>query len=215
MCVSMFYCPCVRATMFSKWRANLMEQRTKLKRVESHFGNSVSWPIPDPPSNIFRFPPDAPWDTHIRMDYFECNMPGTMGYSVATDGTSMFAIYNHRAGETDLSFYNPTYLRHHRNLVWIYMPIDEGEYVTEIRRVWDDLFSGLVDSMEGDVLQFTTNRKRKVIFRRLPGLDGYGTEYICSPSRTGCRIYCNIPNPDPRDPLSGSSIINRLSFIAT
>jgi hypothetical protein len=63
------------------------------------------------------------------MGYFDCNAPGTTGYSVATNGVSIFSIHAHRQDD-NVGFYKHVGSDFH----WIYMPLDEGEYLTEISR---------------------------------------------------------------------------------
>ena len=65
----------------------------------------------------------------LRMFYFDCNAPGTTGYSVATDGISIFSIHAHRQDD-DTRIYADVGSSCH----WIYMPLDAGEYLTEISR---------------------------------------------------------------------------------
>jgi hypothetical protein len=67
------------------------------------------------------------------MSFFECNAARTTGYSVATNGTSTATIQMHNQN-MDLSFYKEVDSSFGWSMVWIYMPIDEGEYVTEICR---------------------------------------------------------------------------------
>lgn len=64
------------------------------------------------------------------MCYFDCNAPGTTGYSVATDGVKIFSIHAHRQEDDDIRFYMDIDFDIH----WVYVPVDEGEYLTEICR---------------------------------------------------------------------------------
>ncbi len=52
---------------------------------------------------------------------------------MATNGTSTATIQMHNQN-MDLSFYKEVDSSFGWSMVWIYMPIDEGEYVTEICR---------------------------------------------------------------------------------
>ncbi|KAL1855336.1 hypothetical protein VTK73DRAFT_8582 [Phialemonium thermophilum] len=87
---------------------------------------TMGWKTPDhpPQSNI----------AGLRMPYFDCNAPGTTGYSVATDGHRLFAIQAHHRGHYEgIDFYE-----HASSVcVWIYIPMDVGEHLTEICRRWD------------------------------------------------------------------------------
>jgi len=52
---------------------------------------------------------------------------------VATDGVSTATVHTH-GQDTDLTFYKEVDSFFGRSMVWIYMPIDQGEYVTQICR---------------------------------------------------------------------------------
>ncbi len=67
------------------------------------------------------------------MHYFECNAPGTTGYSVATDGFDIYAIHAHHRNKKSVSIYTDPSLSS-LSLHWIYMPVDREEYLTEICR---------------------------------------------------------------------------------
>jgi hypothetical protein len=66
------------------------------------------------------------------MHYFDCNAPGTTGYTVATNGFSIVMIHAH-VHHDDTRFYKEIDASFSR-LFFIHMPLDEGEYVTEIHR---------------------------------------------------------------------------------
>ncbi len=76
------------------------------------------------------------------MSFFECNAPHTTGYSVATDGVSTATVHAHHQN-ADLSFYKDVDSFFDHSIVWIYMPIDQGEYVTKICRRLGTAHSGL------------------------------------------------------------------------
>jgi hypothetical protein len=65
------------------------------------------------------------------MRYFDCNAPGTIGYSVAMSSSTIVAIYAHQR-EDDVQCYQD--VRFGSSLSWMYMPVEQGEYVTEIYR---------------------------------------------------------------------------------
>jgi hypothetical protein len=67
----------------------------------------------------------------LRMHYFDCNAPGAAGYSVATDGVKIITIHAH--GLDEVQFYEDVDSSF-QFVFWIYMSVDQGEYVTEIRR---------------------------------------------------------------------------------
>lgn len=67
------------------------------------------------------------------MSLFECNASQTNGYSVATDGLNTATVRRH-GQNLDLSFYKDVDSFFGHSMVWIYMPIDPGEYVTKVCR---------------------------------------------------------------------------------
>jgi hypothetical protein len=64
------------------------------------------------------------------MRYFFCNAPGTIGYSVTMSSGIIMAIYAHKRDE-DVQFYQDVSVGN-PSLLWMYMPVEQGEYVTEI-----------------------------------------------------------------------------------
>lgn len=80
----------------------------------------------------------------VRMNFFDCNAPGTSGYSAAISGVRISKLHAHHAhagtelyDETDGSC---------GSTLWIHMPVDQGECLKEIWAVWHALggFYGLV-----------------------------------------------------------------------
>ncbi len=65
----------------------------------------------------------------LHMGFFDCNAPGTTGYSVATNGLDISTIHAHKQ-QADVRFYKNA--ESGSCPFWIYMPIDDGEYLTEI-----------------------------------------------------------------------------------
>ena len=66
------------------------------------------------------------------MRFFDCNSPDINGYSVATDGANILAIISHKKGQKpDRRLYEDV---NYSICFWMYMPINEGQYVTEICR---------------------------------------------------------------------------------
>ncbi|KAI1089870.1 hypothetical protein F5B19DRAFT_494926 [Rostrohypoxylon terebratum] len=90
-----------------------------------------------------------------RMDSFDCNDPDVIGYSAAIGRNGIpMAIYSHRS-QSDFSMYRE--LNSLIPIQWVYMPIDQGELVTEICRFMSHPLLGERDSFG---LTFTTNRGR-------------------------------------------------------
>ena len=69
------------------------------------------------------------------MRFFDLNAPGTTGYTVALDGKRLAMVHAHGFNH-DAWFYRAMDACH-RRLTLIYLPIDDGEYVTEICRLYD------------------------------------------------------------------------------
>ncbi|KAH9234049.1 hypothetical protein K456DRAFT_1772389 [Colletotrichum gloeosporioides 23] len=73
-------------------------------------------------------------DVHgLRMDFFDCNAPDTVGYSVALVGHAIAGFVAHKKGEADVqSVYKKACPM---RCYWQFMPMNEGEYVTDICRL--------------------------------------------------------------------------------
>ena len=96
----------------------------------------IYWPVQAPTVTIvdrvnLQTPLKEP--NGLRMSYLECNAAHTTGYSMATNGVSIATVHAH-SQKMDLNFYEEVNNFFRRSMVWIYMPIDEGEYITEICR---------------------------------------------------------------------------------
>lgn len=64
----------------------------------------------------------------LRMSHFICNDPHNTGYSALSAWNSTLTIKSH-GQNPDLGFYREDYSD---SDIWIYMPIDNGEYITAI-----------------------------------------------------------------------------------
>ncbi|KAI1448578.1 hypothetical protein F5Y02DRAFT_414582 [Annulohypoxylon stygium] len=94
-----------------------------------------------------------------RMDSFDLNHPDVIGYSAALGSNhTPIAIYAHRS-PSDLDMYEE--MIELIPATWIYMPIDQGELVTEIGRFMTTYT--FIDHPEIG-LTFTTNRGRTGVF---------------------------------------------------
>lgn len=116
-------------------------QTTKLRDIsdpdvasapEAH----ILWAAPEHPTYVINLgtldrPSTCPKE--LRMNYFECNAPGTTGYSVATDGIHIATIHTHRQGDDWLGLYRDV----DSSFQWIFMPLDDAEYLTEICRRYE------------------------------------------------------------------------------
>lgn len=67
----------------------------------------------------------------FQMRGVDLNFPGTIGYSVAFDITSVVSIVSHKLNEAaNASLYADV----NSGCLWMYMPINEGEYLTDVCR---------------------------------------------------------------------------------
>ncbi|KAI5462518.1 hypothetical protein BGZ63DRAFT_216342 [Mariannaea sp. PMI_226] len=119
-----------------------------------HNESRIGWqiPLPSPPASIDLFTLRRPRKniSGLRMRYFDCNTPNIVGYSVATDGWDILSILSHEKGQkNDSSLYEDVTasICH-----WMYMPINEGEYLTEICRQTSNF-------LEGEVAGITVSNK--------------------------------------------------------
>jgi hypothetical protein len=94
------------------------------------------------------------------MSYFEYNAANTIGYSVAMRGHGVVTLHAH-SQKADLSFYEKfgAYYNGGSWLAWVYMPVDDDEYITEIGR-------RVVISRCGRELSLTVRRATQVDFIR-------------------------------------------------
>ncbi|RTE83744.1 hypothetical protein BHE90_001758 [Fusarium euwallaceae] len=156
----------------------------------------VTWPSPDYPSskvdlalgnyNVQHFFVSR----NIRMTYFDCNAPGVTGYTMVSRGHWVSTIHAHGKGD-DTEFYKEVDACFDDQVV-IYMPVDQGEYITDIQRRWmERLNRNYFD------LTFKTNRGRQTIFGSEKGpLVGLFLDTIMRPSQQGSRIYFNKVGPE-------------------
>ncbi|KAL6917404.1 hypothetical protein FSST1_008899 [Fusarium sambucinum] len=125
---------------------------------------------------------------NVRMASFDCNAEDITGYTVVTDGHRTATVHGHRFGEK-ARFYDEI------EDSWpcgffIYMPLDEGEYLTEIyRRHGKDPYSD-EESLGSFVL--VTNKGRTTLFgaaRSLVDTTSFHQLATLSPNRS--QIYIN------------------------
>ncbi|CAD6456659.1 127314ca-dd94-4fbc-9c12-f5e5b2e313b3 [Sclerotinia trifoliorum] len=153
----------------------------------------INWPVRAPNVSIvdlssLQAPLEEP--KGLRMSFFECNSAFTTGYSLATNGVSIATVHTHNE-ELDLTFHEEVDSFFGRSMVWIYMPVDDGEYVTEICRRFG--FRHIRPNSLG--LMFTTNRQRTTLFgcyKPPPSSNAdYQFDRIYTPPQTPSRIYFN------------------------
>jgi hypothetical protein len=102
--------------------------------VSSASSNNVRWADPSHPDNIIDIMTPGPIDVFpewLKMMSFDCNASGTTGYTAVTGGTSVAMIHAHGRGDT--GFYADMDAAFPGDF-FVHMPLDDGEYVTEICR---------------------------------------------------------------------------------
>ncbi|KAF4968626.1 hypothetical protein FSARC_4001 [Fusarium sarcochroum] len=151
----------------------------------------VGWPAPvsEPPVviNITALEASRRHSGGLRMRFFDCNAPDTLGYYVATDGTRLRNILTHQRGrDLDVSLFedveSPIYF-------WIYMPIDQGEYLTDICRRAETRYWIVTARSFG--VTFTTNHGRTVDFGFVRHED-VDFRRIAKLAPDPCRVYFNV-----------------------
>ncbi|WQF89483.1 hypothetical protein CDEST_14497 [Colletotrichum destructivum] len=137
-----------------------------------------------------------------RMKSFDCNHPDAIGYLVACCGDRIFDIVTHKREEKDFSrlYENaPDWATH-----WMYMPLDEGEFITHIASQLRHYFNlrwleiGLSVRRQflltshkhrhgTNVTKFITNKGRVIGF----GWHAKTTDRILTVPRDKTRVYFN------------------------
>ncbi|RFU24523.1 hypothetical protein B7463_g11814, partial [Scytalidium lignicola] len=161
----------------------------KEEGISTH--TSISCPVAAPPTaTIFDLttlqrPPELP--DGLRMCYLDCNGPHTTGYSAATNGVSIATIQAH-GKNMDYGLYRDVDRFFAGTMLWIYMPIDHGEHLTEIHRKFG-LRHVRHDSLG---LTFTSNWGRTTMFGHyFPSSEHIQFDPIYTPPNNPSRLYFN------------------------
>jgi hypothetical protein len=83
------------------------------------------------------------------MRYFVCNAPGTIGYSVAFSASIIVAIHAHGRGDNARGYQDVMFRNH--SLFWMYMPVEQDEYITEIYKLCIQRWAGR--SLQGTMVR--------------------------------------------------------------
>ncbi|KAF5019171.1 hypothetical protein F66182_8821 [Fusarium sp. NRRL 66182] len=158
------------------------------RKGSSALAPRIGWQVPVSvsPTTIdlltLKIPEEYP--SNLRMRFFDCNGPDTIGYFVATDGARTLAILSHKQDQqVDPSFFEDVDAP---ICFWIYMPINKGEYLTDICR----RAGSLTVRTETIGLTFSTNRGRTVVFG-LYGHENVDFRRVAALPHTPCRVYFN------------------------
>ncbi|TAQ88178.1 hypothetical protein B7494_g3492 [Chlorociboria aeruginascens] len=136
----------------------------------------------------------------LRMSFFECNAVNTTGYSMATNGLNIGTVHAH-GQNMDLTFYKDIDTPSAWPMVWIYMPIDEGEYVTEICRRFG--FKDIRPDSLG--LMILPQRPTKILSKAIHGV-GQRLRYES--------IHLNLDNQHPKSLFLLCSTVEKNSTLA-
>ena len=96
--------------------------------------------------------------TGLRMNFFECNMPYTHGYSAALSELHVWTLHSHHPDTGPIIYGDikpPP-----QGLLWVHMPIDHDEYITEIWAVsgrGSPFFSLMVGKDDPVFIPYRTN----------------------------------------------------------
>ncbi|KAI1821607.1 hypothetical protein F4861DRAFT_518075 [Xylaria intraflava] len=109
----------------------------KIRRLEctpsdaiSELATNIAWLTPEPRPDLIRLRPISAFPrTHLRMASTVCNDPRTTAYS-ASWLFHVFHLHAHIDGED--SKYNSVTLPSAKHMIWLYMPINKGEYISQI-----------------------------------------------------------------------------------
>ncbi|KAF5619786.1 hypothetical protein F52700_11614 [Fusarium sp. NRRL 52700] len=153
--------------------------------------NYVSWADPSHPDNVIDIMTLESIDVFpegLKMMPFNCNASGTTGYTAVTGEPSVVMIHAHEHNDT--SFYADMDAAYPRYF-FIHMPLDDGEYVTEICRRYA-LGAG---NRPSACLVFTTNKGRNTLFGTSgPPESCLVLERILTPTESGTTIWFNDPS---------------------
>ncbi|KAF5543875.1 hypothetical protein FPHYL_11158 [Fusarium phyllophilum] len=190
--------------------------------------NYVSWADPSHPDNVIDIMTLGPIDVFpdgLKMMSFNCNASGTIGYTAVTGGTSVAMIHAH--GHDDSSFYADMDAAYPGDF-FIHMPLDDGEYVTEICRRYG-LGAG---NRPSACFVFTTNKGRNTLFGTSgPPESCLVLERILTPAQSGTKIWfndsssvqskslrylaCDVIEPPSQRPFPASLVPNAPYFWTT
>ncbi|RBR03810.1 uncharacterized protein FIESC28_11681 [Fusarium coffeatum] len=150
--------------------------------------NYVGWVSPEHPNNVIditTFDQVNTFSERLMMTFFNCNTNGITGYTAVTSGISVTMIH---ARENDSTgFYADMDAAFSRDF-FIYMPLDKGEYVTEICRRYALAAGDRISAC----LVFITNKGRNTLFGTSgPPESCLALDRILTPAPNGTQIWFN------------------------
>ncbi|KAH7255279.1 uncharacterized protein BKA55DRAFT_688295 [Fusarium redolens] len=150
--------------------------------------NYVGWANPEHPNDVIditTFDQVNSFPERLQMTFFNCNTNGITGYTAVTGGSSVAMIHAHENDST--GFYADVDAAYPRGF-FIHMPLDDGEFVTEIYRRYA-LAAGNRISV---CLVFITNKGRNTLFGTSgPPESCLVLDKILTPAPNGTQIWFN------------------------
>ena len=151
-------------------------------------GNHVGWVSPEHPNDVIditTFDQVNSFPERLMMTFFNCNTDGITGYTAVTSGISVTMIHAHENDST--GFYADMDAAFPRDF-FIYIPLDKGEYVTEICRRYALAAGDRISAC----LVFITNKGRNTLFGTSGPPDScLALDRILTPAPNGTHIWFN------------------------
>lgn len=148
----------------------------------------IGWVSPEHPNDVIditTFDQVNIFPERLMMTFFNCNTNGITGYTAVTRGISVTMIHAHENDST--GFYADMDTAFPRDF-FIYMPVDKGEFVTEICRRYALAAGNIVSAC----LVFITNKGRNTLFGTSgPPESCLALDRILRPSPNGTQIWFN------------------------
>ncbi|KAL9574036.1 hypothetical protein ACKAV7_001812 [Fusarium commune] len=150
--------------------------------------NYVGWANPEHPNDVIditTFDRVNSFPERLRMTFFNCNANGITGYTAVTGGSSVAMIHAHENDST--RFYTDMDAAYPRGF-FIHMPLDDGEFVTEICRRYALAAGNRISAC----LVFVTNKGRSTLFGTSgPPESCLVLDKILTPAPNGTQIWFN------------------------
>ena len=130
------------------------------------------------------------------MHYFDCNASGIKGYSVALNRSGISMIHTHH--DTNATTIYRDTLSQNNSLVWMYMPIDDGEVLVQIYKATGSgraaimVRALLLLSGPSNHAQFVTNQGRCVRFGAFCSIPVASIVGMYRPPKAPSRIFFDI-----------------------
>ncbi|KAL7762651.1 hypothetical protein ACKLNR_009186 [Fusarium oxysporum f. sp. zingiberi] len=158
------------------------------KTIPDDTSNYVGWANPEHPNDVIditTFDRVNSFPERLWMTFFDCNANGITGYTAVTGGSSVAMIHAHENDST--RFYTDMDAAYPRGF-FIHMPLDDGEFVTEICRRYALAAGNRISAC----LVFITNKGRSTLFGTSgPPESCLVLDKILTPAPNGTQIWFN------------------------